>query len=423
MGANDERTMILNMLKEGKISIEEADALLEVLEETTRHDGPSGFHDATEGRGPEGTRPPEGERPLEGRGRRDERGGPRDRHRQRPHRPGEPHAFVFDFDFGGLRDSLRETMKGVSESLKTAFDGFSEMDFGGEFSRVMGRVRAEAARTVVEEAGDASAFSLANRWGDVRIRGTDETAICVQAAITVWGAGEGTARGVADSVRIGLRRDGGALVLEAETEEHAAVRVDYEISLPARLRVTASTASGDLWLEDLESSQVISSLSGDINVANLGRSASDRQEMSTKSGDVVAAELHGEVTLSTLSGDVMVNGFTGTLSATTKSGDIRVEEGRGTVVLQSVSGDLEAELAGIDGGAVRLSSVSGDLSVELPAATGVTVRAKTASGDIDCGLDLDVTEKSSRLLAGSSGDASVTVELTTVSGDIEIGER
>ena len=44
----DERSMILNMLKEGKISVEEAEALLEVLNEGVKEE-PGGFATADTG--------------------------------------------------------------------------------------------------------------------------------------------------------------------------------------------------------------------------------------------------------------------------------------------------------------------------------------------------------------------------------------
>ncbi|WP_455382500.1 SHOCT-like domain-containing protein, partial [Salinispira pacifica] len=48
---NEERTMILKMLKDGKITIEEAEALMEVIEESERTEAEKGAGESESGTG------------------------------------------------------------------------------------------------------------------------------------------------------------------------------------------------------------------------------------------------------------------------------------------------------------------------------------------------------------------------------------
>ena len=120
----DERSMILNMLKEGKISVEEADALLEVLSEGD-DESSTGFaaagasepdeepHSKPQGNSHSGDNTGKSEKePHAVIFAIDETdGGSRESHDSdgtgENKRAGK---FNFDFDFSGLKDSLRETL-------------------------------------------------------------------------------------------------------------------------------------------------------------------------------------------------------------------------------------------------------------------------------------------------------------------------
>lgn len=411
MGNNDERTMILNMLKEGKITVDEANALLEVLDENSEEKS-GGFAPADEGKDKRREHSPRGlfvHTNID-----DESGNSSEGDKKK--------GFRLDFDFTGLRDSLRDTMKGVSDSLKEAFEGLSDLDLGGEIFRTMGKIRGESEREIIVTTDDASGLKINNKWGDVRVNGTESDEITVHAKITTWSAAGDLAKRAADTMEIKLNRDGDSWALENSLQktEGVGARVDYEITVPRSISVSASTGSGDLWLEDLDGSQVINTLSGDISIANLGSNPDDSQEMHTNSGDVVAGSLTGNVSVSSHAGDIMINGFRGTLAATTKSGDIQIKEGRGCVKLRTMSGDLGVELAELGDEDTSLSTVSGDVDLHLPENSDITVAAKSTSGDIDSGLGLTVTKSSDHILEGTLGAGTVGVEISTVSGDIGI---
>ncbi|MFW5745767.1 MAG: DUF4097 family beta strand repeat-containing protein [Spirochaetota bacterium] len=427
---NDERSMILKMLQEGKISVEEADALLDVLNEP-EVDAGGGFSKADAGgHGTDATPgPAPASKRADDRGRDDDHGAHPGGEQRGEHR-GEgagAQGFRFDFDLSGLQDTLRttmgsvrETMQGVSASLRDAFSGLGDLENLGDLARTMGKVRASDARELAADTGETGTLRVSNKWGDVRVTGVDAARVSVTARVTCWAADEEAARAAVAATAVRLDEEAGEWVLSSDLGSEQATRIDYELEVPRGLGVSVTTASGDLWLEDLAGSQTVNTMSGDVTVASLGSTASDAQSVSTKSGDVIAASLTGEVTLNSLSGDVSVNGFTGFLRASTQSGDIEVSGGRGSVQLRAMSGDISAELLEVGEEPVRLTSVSGDALLVVPTDASLDVSAASTSGDADVHLDLEGAERGEHRVRGTYNGGRVRTELSSVSGDVQI---
>jgi hypothetical protein len=415
---DDERSMILKMLSEGKITVEEADALLDVIKEAEEPEEPAGFTPKGEAAEADARLPDDESAAHEESADRRDRG-----HRKGP----RGHAFTFGIDFGNLKDTLRETMgsvnetmKGVKETIRAAFEGLEGFDIGEEISRAMGRIRAEAERDLSIESDGATGLTIANKWGDLKVTGTDEDVINATARITAWAGEDDVAQAAIDAIDLAFRRDGDQLVLDCAEKPRRGVRIDYDITVPRGMGVTVSTASGDLWLEELSGSQTANTMSGDINVATLGSTSDDVQTIQTASGDVVAAALTGEVTLSSASGDVMIDGFSGVLRVSTQSGDIAVRDGHGPIQLKSMSGDIEARLTETGDGECSLSTVSGDIDLRLPTNAAFTVSARTTSGTVSAPIELADEHRSDNALDGDLNGGGNPLKLSSVSGDLGI---
>jgi hypothetical protein len=136
---------------------------------------------------------------------------------------------------------------------------------------------------------------------------------------------------------------------------------------------------------------------------------------------------------STVSGDVDVQGLTGDVDAHSVSGDVHVET-RGMVEAGSVSGDLDIEMGRVpQNGSLEFKSVSGDVQISLPASTGAELRASTLSGDIESDFPLEMSGRDrdrgrfhvevGRRARGTIGNGGVRLEVETVSGDITVRRR
>jgi len=415
------------MLKDGKISVEEAEALLGVLDEAD--DTGTGFETSPKS-SESGTGDERKVRAFVVNDEHDERkqgGSHGDRHSDQRKDGGRSSggrsgSFNLDIDLGGIRDTVREAMKGVSEAVKGVVGELSDLDLGNEIFRAMGKVRAEVEDEVTQKVGEATTLQIHNKWGDIRVTGTETDDITVRAEGVAWGGSQDEANGVIDDLGLRLeRRDAAWVVVTGlENRTHGRVRLDFEISLPRRMGVDVATASGDIWIEDLEGRQSIKTLSGDVTVADIGSGIGSEQVIKTKSGDVVGGALSGTITLSSASGDVEINGYTGELAVTTQSGDITIRDGNGPVHLRTLSGDVNAELNETGDNEIEASSVSGDIELRFPQDAALDVEAKTTSGDISVNRPLEAEERSERRVAGRINGGGQALTISTVSGDITV---
>jgi Putative adhesin len=151
--------------------------------------------------------------------------------------------------------------------------------------------------------------------------------------------------------------------------------------------IDVSTASGDVLVADTLGDVSIKSASGDLSAASIG----GRATANTASGDVTIESVAGPVVANTASGDVEIHSASSDVRANSASGDTSIGAVvRGSVVVNAASGDVRIGVRG--GSRVHLdcSTVSGDARSELELGTDepegdgpfVEVKARTASGDI-----------------------------------------
>ena len=425
---NDERSMILKMLQDGKISLEEANALLDVLNEEPEEDA-GGFAKTEEGAQADADSSAAGPRPggASSTSSASAGGASSSREGGSTGTGAGPRGVHVDVDLSGLKESLRmtmgsvrETIRGVSDTLRDAFSDLGDVDIVQEFGRAMGRVRAADERELHAQAGSSGTLRIAHKWGDVRVTGVDATAISGTARVTCWAADQEAADAALGATSLELVNENGEWVLEGHPGSERGTRIDVELTVPRGFDVSVSTASGDLWLEDLAGSQTVNTMSGDINVASLGSGSGDVHTVSTKSGDVIAAALAGDITLNSLSGDISVNGFRGVLRITSKSGDIRVSDGRGSAQLRAMSGDVHVRLLELGDEPLRLTSVSGDVRLIVPKDASLELEARSTSGEVGVQLPLQDESRSEHKVSGLADGGALRAELSSVSGDVDV---
>jgi hypothetical protein len=146
--------------------------------------------------------------------------------------------------------------------------------------------------------------------------------------------------------------------------------------------------SGDVRVEHVDRETRVKVVSGDVQVGHAGGEA----EVNTVSGDVVLRVAGGRTSITTVSGDLTVREALDSLTANSVSGDQRIDSVLdGRVSLQSVSGDVRVGVRRGSGVHLDISSMSGDVESELVpgddpgAADGpvVELKVKTLSGDVD----------------------------------------
>lgn len=280
---NEERTMILKMLKDGKITLEEAEALIEVIEESDRSGGAAREDRSTD----------TGASPGSGAG-----AGP-DEWWNRLFSRGP------DIDFTELNRTLQETLGSIRSSVEQAVSGLGNLNLAAEINRALGNEKTECVQEAESPESDFAGLRLKNRWGDIRVLSDDGTTVRVRAICTAWGGSQAQAEASLSQIRIRFDRQAEALVLSAARERTSPfdrIRVDYEITVPENTGLTLGTASGDVSVADIAAPVSVTSLSGDIRAEGV----QGTQRYLTRSGDVALESVEGEIKANTLSGDIRV---------------------------------------------------------------------------------------------------------------------
>lgn len=214
-----------------------------------------------------------------------------------------------------------------------------------------------------------------------------------------------------------------------------------KLVMPSDRALDVQGVSMDIEVRDLSQATKIESVSGDIDARNL----SGQVRLVSVSGDIKARQLAGEVQLDTVSGDINDQDSNATdVRYQGVSGDIYAITKARKVSVQNVSGDVELGLDEVN--ELSIKNVSGDFEVDLVLAANGQLKANNVSGDmnfvfhngIDAQFDLAANaggdiinkitdEKASKAKYGPSrslnfriGEGSATVDMSTVSGDIEI---
>lgn len=189
-----------------------------------------------------------------------------------------------------------------------------------------------------------------------------------------------------------------AMTLEEMTElEFSSGSGDIKVRRVSAVKVRMNTASGDL--------------SGNDVRANL-------LQVNTASGDLELEDVDcARGTLRTASGDMNVRHITGgELSAETASGEVELRADMGALEVKTASGDIDLE---VDSGVerIRMSSASGDLRLDMEHVEGAAITAHTVNGDMRI---RGQRMSECRNYNTSYGNGACTVNLNTVSGDIEV---
>jgi len=147
------------------------------------------------------------------------------------------------------------------------------------------------------------------------------------------------------------------------------------------------------------------------------------------------------VSMATVTGDVYATGLHSPVRAASVSGSVHVSSD-GPVQATSVSGDVEATMGRAAGESLRFSSVSGNVTLRVPASTDAEFSARTLSGSIESdfpmelgsndrrrGRDDDEDDDDGRVRVhvrigqeahGRLGRGGTQLRVNTVSGDISL---
>ena len=215
---------------------------------------------------------------------------------------------------------------------------------------------------------------------------------------------------------------------------------DLSFNVPVGSSVEFKGVNGNVTVRGIHGSSQIGTVNGDINATDLRNEVT----LNTVNGEIKLNGGSGKVELSAVNGKIEDEGSTGRLSyevvngkvkakssadevtVSTVNGDAELElSGTKQLKLSTVNGEIETKLRGVDSPRVSGSSVSGDIELKLESNVSARFDIKaSAGGDIDNKLTNDKANKAkygpARSLQFTTGSGNGSIELTTVSGDIEL---
>lgn len=224
----------------------------------------------------------------------------------------------------------------------------------------------------------------------------------------------------------------------SSTDKNKMAELNFEV--PPGSNVEFKGVNGNVKVEGIHGSSEISTVNGQISASDLRSNV----KLNTVNGEIKVRGASGNVELSSVNGEIDDEGSAGRLRYEVVNGEIKGRSNAEEVSISTVNGDAELELNGTK--QLKLSTVNGEIAAKLRGVTSPRISGSSVSGDIELKLDSNVTARFDlRASAGGSidnklssdkatkakygparslqftlGSGEGSVELTTVSGDLEL---
>lgn len=259
-----------------------------------------------------------------------------------------------------------------------------------------------------EKTVDAKALkdvSIRTLSGSVAVQAWDKTQVRVE-----W-----TGDGPDETPQFVLAGD--HLRIGGQSESDRELTGDLTVRMPAGLRLSIKSISGDLRVVGIAQRVELESISGNVNL----QASHGGVWVKTVSGDVTARDLKGDLEVKSVSGEVTVHDVVaGLVEIKTVSGDIDLRGQLGQVRAKSHSGEIDLRGSLRADGGLQANSFSGDVAVLLPADAGFDLEASTRSGSVRVEHPLTGSEKSSMRASGRAGQGGPKLRLGSFSGDLRV---
>ena len=328
------------------------------------------------------------------------------------------------------RQASQEARRAAREGRKAMKFEFN-IDLGGDSSSGEVPVNmgdqpeaCEVSHDTVTWAG-ADRLAVENKYGNITVLGIETASGAAEAVVTkkAWADTEADARVVLQQVFLTHQVENGVCKIGVAAPQDARDRltVDYEIRVPQQVTLEAVTTYGVISAQGVSSAFMAKTTSGEVHLEQPWAADGSETRLSSASGSVHVAEWNAPTSrlwVETTSGDVHAGRLTGqSVTLTSRSGDVTAKKVQVTEAasFESASGDLEVT-NGSAGRRVSLRTQSGQAVVS--GVRSEQIQIETVSGDAeihDVAGALTVKTVSGDVEA--TGADSPAVSLLTVSGD------
>lgn len=455
---SDERILILEMLKDGKITVEEAERLLQKLDST-----PDESESSEKSESDSGKKPPKD--PWQDMSDVLEKLGSEMEHF------GRDFGKVIEDNFGPrwskkmehVAENFGTTMKKLSQDFgsvasEAAKQFFTTMgiDVDININRDGGAIEASDTWNWEEVLDSLTTLEIQNLKGDISISGSDDDTVRVSVEKVARAESVEAAEEKLTKIEIVPSFENGILKLISRLEQgysRKSFTLNYSIVVPHHTALNIELIKGDIGVNSLQGDQKLSIQKGDITVSQ----SSGLMHYQVSKGDVATSNTTGDcamqiakgdcsmkvhtgnASLNVMKGDCFLTQLSGDIRCQVAMGDISVREHQGKAAMVTAKGDIqyvaddtdEIELTANHGDQAVLFSPKeegnysfiahhGDVSLKLVGEPQGNYTIHVINGDIESNfLDLpEITPTSS--FTRSIGESTASIKVNLTHGDLEI---
>lgn len=256
--------------------------------------------------------------------------------------------------------------------------------------------------------------------GEVNVRGGGDGQVRVRGAAHVrvgWNVPADAlaiARATADAPPIDVTPTAIRLTRPTTAQAQRAVRITWEVDVPAGTRVQVRTQSGAASISGVTGDVTLHTQSGALEASRIAGPL----VVESGSGSVRIAEVNGDAQVTTTSGGITAHGIGAGLKVRTGSGAVEAAfTGAGDADIETRSSSVEASDVR---GPLTVSTGSGRVRVQLASGAPATLDVSTRSGSVVVPDALTGGSVEKRHASGSIHGGGPTISLHSRSGSIDV---
>ena len=249
-------------------------------------------------------------------------------------------------------------------------------------------------------------LEVRNYGGEIAIKAWEQDAIRVQALHS-------------EREQVEIKSSGATVIVRGRSPHGRAHQlIDYEISVPAWIKLELNGTYTDVRVEGVQGEIHVETVEGEIQV----RGGAEFVSLKSVEGAVRLEQARGRIEVHSVDENVSVIDCAGEIVADTVDGDIELRRLDATRVdASTVDGDILYIGSIHDQGRYRFVSHDGDITVVAPENINAAVSVATFDGEFETTFAAQVSElRKGRRFSMSLGSGSARLELESFDGTIQL---
>ncbi|MCW5941017.1 MAG: DUF4097 family beta strand repeat protein [Fimbriimonadaceae bacterium] len=308
-------------------------------------------------------------------------------------------------------DELSKAAKDAAKGVKAEIEKIAKGNWGLFSSQETKEI--ELPLTI-----EGKTLRIENPTGTVRVAGKQAVGR-VKATARIRGRDAEDAKKKAEAYTL-VVEESDSLVLIRQPDM-GGLSVDLDVWVTSDTPVEIKTQSGDVSVTDTGGSLKANGQSGDVRVKGLNGPI----EINLHSGDLEIVDVKSPtLSIENKTGDILLKNVDANVNARSASGLFSMRNCTGkTVSIESVSGNVFLDLAQAVSGSVSVRTVNGNATVTVEDGSDCRVSLSTLRGSVSCDLELKDDSRVDQRVTGRLGDGSGSIDVSAVNGDIVLRQR